>query len=75
MIVFHCFQEQQKNELKMLNDQMKNMVDINEYKTLKQEFDVLTAKHREILHLVLFKVFIIKNKKPVRGYESTSLVE
>jgi len=36
---------------------MKNVVDISEYKTLKNDFEVLTAKHREILHLVLFKVY------------------
>lgn len=41
---------------------MKNVVDINEYKTLKQEFEVLTGKHREILHLVLFKVPIYNKK-------------
>jgi len=50
-------QEQQKNELKKLKDHMKNMVDINEYKVLKHDFEVLTIKHRQILHLVLFKVF------------------
>lgn len=36
---------------------MNNVVDINEYKILKQDFEVLTIKHRQILHLVLFKVF------------------
>lgn len=38
---------------------MKNVIDISEYNVLKQEFEILTGKHREILHLVLFKV--IKN--------------
>lgn len=37
---------------------MKNVVDINEYKKLKNDFETLTVKHRETLHLVLFKVFI-----------------
>jgi hypothetical protein len=37
---------------------MKNVVDINEHKQLKNDFEILTAKHRETLHLVLFKVFI-----------------
>jgi len=36
---------------------MKNMVDINEHKVLKHDFEALTIKHRQILHLVLFKVF------------------
>lgn len=36
---------------------MKNVVDIEEYKILKNDFEVLTVKHREILHLVLFKVY------------------
>lgn len=36
---------------------MKNVINISEYKVLKQDFETLTAKHREILHLVLFKVF------------------
>ncbi|XP_027846641.2 centrosomal protein of 290 kDa [Aphis gossypii] len=53
-------QEKQKNELKKLNDQMKNVVDIEEYKILKNDFEVLTAKHREILHLVLFKEDTLK---------------
>lgn len=52
-------QEHQKNELNKLNDQLKNVVDINEHKQLKHDFEALTAKHREILHLVLFKVFYI----------------
>jgi len=54
---FQLSQEKQKNELKKLNDQMKNVVNIEEYKILKNDFEVLTAKHREILHLVLFKVY------------------
>lgn len=37
---------------------MKNVIDINEYKALKQDFEILTGKHRETLHLVLFKVTI-----------------
>jgi len=36
---------------------MKNVVDISEYKVLKHDFEALTIKHRQILHLVLFKVF------------------
>lgn len=36
---------------------MKNSVDINDYKILKHDFEILTIKHREIMHLVLFKVF------------------
>lgn len=36
---------------------MKNVVDISEHKQLKHDFEALTAKHRETLHLVLFKVF------------------
>jgi len=36
---------------------MKNVVDISEYKILKNDFEMLTAKHREILHLALFKVY------------------
>jgi len=36
---------------------MKNVVDIEEYKILKNDFEVLTVKHREILHLVLLKVY------------------
>lgn len=35
---------------------MKNVIDINEYKMLKHDFEVLTCKNREIMHLVLFKV-------------------
>ncbi|CAI6368037.1 unnamed protein product [Macrosiphum euphorbiae] len=53
-------QEEQKNELKKLNNHMKNVVDISEYKILKNDFQVLTAKHREILHLVLFKEDTLK---------------
>ncbi|XP_060838928.1 centrosomal protein of 290 kDa-like isoform X2 [Rhopalosiphum padi] len=53
-------QEKQKNELTKLNNQMKNVVDIGEYKILKNDFEVLTAKHREILHLVLFKEDTLK---------------
>lgn len=54
--MYYYFQEQHKNELRKLKDQMKNMIDINEYNILKHEFKVLTAKHREILHFGLFKV-------------------
>ncbi|XP_022173371.1 centrosomal protein of 290 kDa-like isoform X2 [Myzus persicae] len=53
-------QEEQKNEIKKLNNHMKNVVDISEYKILKNDFEVLTAKHREILHLVLFKEDTLK---------------
>ncbi|KAL4149414.1 hypothetical protein QTP88_003367 [Uroleucon formosanum] len=53
-------QEEQKNELKRLNNHMKNVVDISEYKILKNDFEVLTAKHREILHSVLFKEDTLK---------------
>ncbi|XP_060881211.1 centrosomal protein of 290 kDa-like isoform X2 [Metopolophium dirhodum] len=53
-------QEEQNNELKKLNNHMKNVVDINEYKILKNDFEVLTAKHREILHSVLFKEDTLK---------------
>ncbi|XP_025411308.1 myosin-8-like isoform X3 [Sipha flava] len=53
-------QEHQKNELNKLNDQMKNVVDINEHKQLKNDFEILTAKHRETLHLVLFKEDTLK---------------
>lgn len=35
---------------------MKNVINISEYEVLKQDFEILTGKHREILHLVLFKV-------------------
>lgn len=59
-LIIHCLyylQEQQKNELKKFNDQMKNVVDISEYIILKHDFETLTIKHRQILHLVLFKVF------------------
>lgn len=39
---------------------MKNVIDINEYKALKQDFEILTFKHREMMHLILFKVFNYK---------------
>lgn len=39
---------------------MKNVIDISEYKALKQDFEILTGKHRETLHLVLFKVILKK---------------
>jgi len=39
---------------------MKNVIDLSEYKILKNDFEVLTAKHREILHLVLFKVYDLR---------------
>lgn len=35
---------------------MPNLIDIKEYEILKHDFEALTAKHREVLHLVLFKV-------------------
>lgn len=56
---FYSLKEEQKNELIKLNDQMKNVVDIKEYKILKHDFEELTTKHREILHFALFKVIQI----------------
>lgn len=41
---------------------MKNAIDVYEYKELKHDIEILTAKHREVLHLVLFKVFIVKSR-------------
>lgn len=35
---------------------MTNLIEISEYEILKHDFEALTVKHREVLHLVLFKV-------------------
>lgn len=46
---------------------MKSVVNIDEYNELKRDFEVLTGNHREITHLVLFKVIKFKYDRNLKN--------